>query len=95
MQKIENHLKNCQILNHKKGEAFFQEGQRADFFGFVLSGAYKLTMNDAYGEETILHFAVRGEALGIMATMIPGCLFPFDCLSMSDSQILAIPRSNF
>jgi CRP-like cAMP-binding protein len=88
-------LKGSSVLRTEAGERLFSKGQEADFFGYVLSGAYKLTLQDPSDEEVIMHFGVRGESLGIMATMEGESLFPFDAVAMWDSTFLAIPRRTF
>jgi CRP/FNR family transcriptional regulator len=50
---------------------------------------------DPGGEEVIMHFGVRGDALGIMSTMEGESKFPFDAVAMGESEFLKIPKWNF
>lgn len=88
-------LHGAQIKKHQPGAALFKEGELANFFGYVLSGAYKLSQLNFEGEEIIMHIGVRGEALAIMATMSGNSRFPFDSIAMGPSTFLAIPARNF
>ncbi len=92
---VEALIKGADQQRHRHGSYLFREGQPADFFGYVISGCYKLSLTDLNGDEVIMHIGVRGEALAIMATMTARCRFPFDAVAMGDSQFLAIPRENF
>lgn len=88
-------LEGAELRRHEAGAPLFKGGQTADFFGYVVLGAYKLTQLNYDGDEVIMHIGVRGEALGIMATMEAECSFPFDAVAMGHSQFLVIPRRNF
>ena len=92
---ISDLLKGGSVLRTEAGDRLFSKGQEAEFFGYVLSGAYKLTLQDPSNEEVIMHFGVRGESLGIMATMEGESLYPFDAVAMWDSTFLAIPKKAF
>lgn len=95
IQRLKRLLDGAQLSRHEAGTSLFKEGQYANFFGYVISGAYKLTQLNDQGDEIIMHIGVHGEALGIMATMEAECCFPFDAIAMGESQFLVIPRRNF
>lgn len=88
-------IRGASIKSTYHGEKLFTAGESSDFFGYVLSGSYKLVHQSAEGNETIMYFGVRGEALGIMSVMAYETLFPFDAVSMGTSRFLRIPRATF
>lgn len=88
-------LAGSHIKTHYHGDVLFRVGESADFFGYVLSGTYKISHCSDQGEEMILYFGSRGEGLAIMAVMDKSTRYPFDARSMGTSRFLLIPRANF
>ena len=39
-------LKGARVIRHQYGDLLFKEGMGADYFGYVMSGAYKLSLCD-------------------------------------------------
>jgi CRP-like cAMP-binding protein len=76
-------------------EYLFHAGVHADFFGVVLSGAYKLSKPSFEGNDTIVHFSMPGDTIAafIMAQKDP--FFPLSAISMGASRFLKLPRENY
>lgn len=83
------------VKANRDGDYLFSCGQPACFFGYVLDGTYKLSYVNQTGDELIMHFAGRGEALGIMSVMKEPTVFPFHAISKGHSRFLLIHRENF
>lgn len=88
-------LEDAEICVHYSDDILFQQGEAADYFGYVLSGAYKLEMTGSQGEESIMYVGFEGEALGIMGVMEEAVHFPFSAVSLCSSRFLKIPRRTF
>lgn len=76
-------------------DRLFSQGHEADFFGYILSGAYKLEYADGSGFESILYVGYKGEALAIMGVLETEAIFPFSGVSLGCSRFLRIPRETF
>lgn len=94
-QLIARALVGSQVLVHHASDKLFSAGEKSDYFGFVIDGAYKLCMSDKNGEEVIFHFGTMGEALGIMSVMTCEAVFPFQAVSLGTSRFLKIPKTTF
>lgn len=88
-------LAGSKILVHHHHENLFTYGGKSDFFGYILDGAYKLSLHNSSGEEVIFHFGTKGEALAIMSVMEKSAFFPFDAISLGTSRFLQIPKNTF
>lgn len=88
-------LESATVSVHYNGDKLFGQGECANFFGYVLSGAYKLRHINSEGDEQIMYIGLSGEALGIMAVMESEAIYPFDAISVGCSRFLKIPRDTF
>jgi len=81
------------VSSHR--EKLFQFGEPASHFGFVLSGAYKLSRPTIQGDEIIVHFTTPGDFIAafIMAQQKP--TFPVTATAMGPSRFIKIPRDVF
>lgn len=73
----------------------FQHGHDAHFFGFVLSGAYKLLKPSPQGEDTIIYFSTPGDIIGVLVMAQPGSQYPLSSIAMGPSRFLKIPRETY
>jgi CRP/FNR family transcriptional regulator len=88
-------LSQAEVCTHYHGESLFKTGEPAEFFGYVLSGVYKLAHHTVNGEEIIMYFGCKGEALAIMSVMEAETKFPFHALALGTARFLKIPRTTF
>lgn len=77
--------------NHR--DVIFKFGFAADYFGIVLSGAYKLSKPSPLGDDVIVHFSTPGDVIAafIMAQAKP--MYPVSATAMGPSRFLKLPRS--
>ena len=78
----------------KKGETIFSEGDRADGFYINLKGRIKIFKLSSEGKEQILHIIEPGEPFG-EAAVFTGTRFPAHAESISETDVLFIPRTAF
>ncbi len=78
------------VSQHK--EILYRQGDPADSFGIVLSGAYKLSKPTLNGEDTIVHFSAPGDVIGAFIMSQHNPVFPVSSYSMGPSRFLKIPR---
>ena len=81
------------VSNHR--DPLFKMGEPADFFGVVLSGAYKLTKLTPAGDETIMHFSTPGDVIAAFIMAQPSPRYPVSAMAMGPSRFLKIPRENY
>lgn len=95
MKDLENLCSSGQIIISSHRETLFRFGEPAHHFGFVLSGAYKLSRPTPQGDEIIVHFTTPGDFIGafIMAQEKPS--FPVTSTAMGPSRFLRLPRETF
>lgn len=84
-----------QVIVSSHRETLFKFGDPAEYFGFVLSGAYKLSRPTPQGDDIIIHFTMPGDFIAafIMAQSKP--TFPLTATAMGASRFVKIPRSVF
>lgn len=73
----------------------FRAGDEAHSFGIIISGAFKLTKETPSGENTIIHFALPGDAIAAFIMSTPNSKFPITATAMGPSRLLKIPREIF
>ncbi len=81
------------VSNHR--EMLYKQGDRAESFGIVLSGAYKLFKLSPQGEETIVHFSTPGDIIGALIMPQPAPIYPVSSHSMGPSRFLKLSRGVF
>ncbi len=84
-----------EIIVSKHKQLLYQMGQKADSFGIVLSGAYKLSRPNPNGEDTIVHFSTPGDIIAAFIMAQPSPIYPVSSYAMGPSRFLKIPREVF
>lgn len=86
---------NGQVVISSHRETLFQFGEIAHYFGFVLSGAYKLSRPTPQGEDAIVHFVTPGDFIGALIMAQPDPRYPVTSTAMGPSRFIKIPRETF
>lgn len=76
-------------------ECLFSEGTVGDFFGVVLSGAYKITKASSRGEDVIINFVTPGDIVAALIMAQANPIYPVSVISMGPSRFLRLSRSNY
>ena len=82
----------AEIRVHRHRELVFESGQRANRFGFVLSGAYKLSRISPSGEDAVIYFSCPGDVVAALVMPQPNSTYPVSVRSMGPSRMLVISR---
>lgn len=78
---------------HKHRDLLFQHGEPAQYFGIVLSGAYKLSRVSPIGEESVIYFSSPGDVVAALVMPQEKPLYPVSVRAMGPSRILLVHRS--
>ena len=84
----------CAILEYKKGQIIYQQGQPADAFYCVILGRVIIYTQDQYGNENILEFLHRGKYFGIIS-LLTGDPHSVSAKALNDCTLLAIKQEDF
>jgi len=76
-------------------QALFSFGHNANFFGIVLSGAYKLAKPTPNGTETIIYFSTPGDVVAAFIMPQPEPKYPVSAIAMGTSRFLKLPKSTY
>lgn len=79
-----------EIMEIKKGETLFTEGEINDFVFFIKSGKLKVTK-----KENVIGFTRENEFVGITSCLCEGDHFYFTAVACEDSKLLKINKSAF
>lgn len=91
-EKILMLCKGGQVIVSKHRENLFKFGEKADHFGLVLSGAYRLSRPTPHGEESVLYFSTPGDVIAAFIMNRPDPVYPVTATAMGTSRFLKIPR---
>ncbi len=83
------------VLVNSHRDVLYQVGESAHSFGFVLSGAYKLSRPTPQGDDAIVHFTTPGDFIGAFIMAHPDPKYPVTSTAMGSSRFLQIPRETF
>lgn len=92
---LEGLCQSGQVVVSSHRDKVFQFNDPADYFGFVLSGAYKLSRPTPAGDEIIVHFTTPGDFVAAFIMAQPKPVFPVTVTAMGPSRFVKIPRSVF
>jgi len=87
------HGASLRLNNHR--DVLFERGNPAEWFGVVLSGAYKLTRINPLGEDAVVHFSAYGDVIGALVLSQPNSVYPVTSTAMGPSRALLIPRATY
>lgn len=83
-----------QVLQLKKGQVIFREGQRAQGVYCIREGAVKVFREGHDGRELITRFVFPGEFVGLKA-IISGAPYVASAMAMEDSSMCFISKNDF
>lgn len=93
-EELNSLIKECNILNPKRGEILFSAGYPASHVFIVLMGSTKLIQANPDGKERIVHFMFRGDMFGA-AVVMNGGFYPVSAKALEQSSILSIQKNIF
>ena len=82
------------IINYKKNEIIFMEGDSYRGFYILLNGSVKIYKISFEGKESILHLIKPAESFGD-AMLFEGGNYPVNAQVLSDSVLVFIPHKDF
>jgi CRP-like cAMP-binding protein len=88
-------LERMEILNLKKWENLFREGEPADHFYVVKQGLVKLFRASEDGKETIFELFKPGEGFGEAIMFMEQCAYPVCAQAVLTSEVYAFPTAPF
>jgi len=84
----------CKIMNYKKNEILFFEGDNYRGFYILLEGSVKIYKISFEGKESILHLIKQSESFADVP-LFDGGGYPVNAQSISDSVLIFIPQKEF
>lgn len=87
-------LRNAEVINVKKGERIFEEGESPKFIYKLLSGFVKKHSNSIFNREHIFYICHKNEFLGYHAVLINGNYLD-SATAITDCSLMAIPKDDF
>lgn len=88
-------LYGAEVVTNQPNKIIFYEGENADYFGFVLSGMYKLFKTNQLGQRTIMDFVIDGDMIAGLLMTSNNSIYPVTVKSISESRFLKIPKTTF
>jgi len=82
------------LINCKKNEIIFQEGESYKGFYILITGSVKIFKFSFEGKESILHIIKPGESFGDVP-LFEGTNFPVSSQAIAHSSLLFIPEKSF
>lgn len=82
------------IINYKKNDIIFIEGNQYKGFYILLSGTVKIYKISFEGKESILHLIKPNESFGEVP-LFEGGNYPVNAQVISDSELLFVPHKEF
>ncbi len=74
-----------------KGENIFYEGEKAEYFGIILSGSAQVVRVDYYGNRVIIANITPSELFGESFAFAGVMKLPVDAVAAADTEVLLIP----
>ncbi len=84
----------CKIINYRKNEIIFTEGDQYKGFYILLNGSVKIYKISFEGKESILHLIKPFESFGDVP-LFEGGNYPVNAQVISDSELVFIPSKEF
>lgn len=91
---LENLAKGCLLTKAPKGSYLFHEGEHADGFFVVHTGAVNVHRVTEEGQEQVIRVFYPGESFGEVVLVGDNC-YPASAKTTEDSQVLVIPTGFF
>lgn len=84
----------AQIVEYKKGETIYKEGDPANAFFCIVSGRVVISTRDNYGKDAVLEYIHRGKYFG-MISLLTGEPHSVTAVALNDCLILKIDNNDF
>ncbi len=81
-----------EVRVNRHRDVLYEYGEKALFFGIVLSGAYKLSRTGPSGEDSVIHFCGPGDILAALVMPQPQPVYPVTARAMGPSRALLLRR---
>ncbi|MDH5379134.1 MAG: cyclic nucleotide-binding domain-containing protein [Gammaproteobacteria bacterium] len=82
------------IVELKKGEMLFQEGDPGSYVCFVMEGALEIIKHDSFGDEAVIATLVQGNSIGEMC-LIDGKPRSASTRAVVNSKLLLLSKNIF
>lgn len=82
------------LMEFKKEEFVYREGEPADAFYIVVSGRFRIIKEQAYGEETILDYLHKGDSFGEIS-LLTNQPHSVTVKAHNDSLVLKLSKDDF
>ena len=93
-QQSERIMSICKIINYKKNEILFFEGDNYKGFYILLEGSVKIYKISFEGKEAILHLIKQFESFGDVP-LFDGGKYPVNAQAIADSVLVFVPHKEF
>lgn len=84
-----------EIVNTNSKNNIFYEGDRAEHFGFVVEGVFKIYRMDPLGQRVAMDFVTSGGMVAGMLMADEESLYPVTIQSVNSGKFLKIPKSTY
>lgn len=88
-------LKDSEVVVTSSKKIIFYEGDRAEHFGFVIDGIFKLHRSDYLGHSVAMDFVTSGGMVAGLLMAAEESTYPVTVQSIKSGSFLKIPKSTF
>lgn len=88
-------LRDSEIITIGPKKILFHEGDRADHFGFVIDGVFKLHRIDPLGQRVAIDFVSAGEIIAGLLMASEDSAYPVTVQSLTPSKFLKISKTTY
>ncbi|MBO4944045.1 MAG: Crp/Fnr family transcriptional regulator [Muribaculaceae bacterium] len=81
------------LRRFKRGEYFARTGEVLKIAGWIVSGGFKHSLIDDFGNAKTIGFVFEGSILANYISLMHGKNIPTDIIALEDSDVLIIPAS--
>jgi len=93
-EELEHLLAHARVRQLKNHEAIFAEGDKAEAFYFVATGAVRLYRLSPKGDEKVIEIIMAGSTFA-EAVVFLGGHYPLYAAALTDTKLIEIPTSDF
>ncbi len=92
---LKNILRDAEVVATSSKKIIFYEGDRAEHFGFVIDGIFKLHRLDYLGHSVAMDFVTSGGMVAGLLMAAEDSIYPVTVQSIKAGSFLKIPKSTF